>query len=385
MILFHGKRLSELTFECVRGELTDKEIAEGFFVDYKVDFPAKLQKYVASFANSHGGCIFIGVEEDEQKKTAKAFPGVENKGDLAEKVRNIIHSNTNPFPAMEICAIPLPTDATKAIIVIRIPASSTCPHICSDGRVYVRNLDASDPADPIKDRFSLDRLYDKAARQEEALESRLNRTVTYSKLKTWKDWDEQCAAPNVVCSVIVYPDGISDNSISILEPEEIEQAAHGGGGHGFFRDVTGGQAIVASQTEYDANGWAWWTAPEVVVVYEDGLIEFYEVTSGNSNCLAVGGFVNRASNVAIEHAHRLQKATGYVGCFVAEIHLFGMWNYAIQAAEWRRSRNCDHGMISLRFPLDAKAGMSKPDMMVEKNNLSQRIVERLYVETGGKT
>ena len=51
MDLFAGKALSQLTFEELRQELTSKEVAEGFYVDYKVDFPEKLHKYVASFAN----------------------------------------------------------------------------------------------------------------------------------------------------------------------------------------------------------------------------------------------------------------------------------------------------------------------------------------------
>ena len=50
-------------------ELADVEafcrtgVREGFILDFKLDFPSRLEKAVAAFANTYGGMILIGVDE----------------------------------------------------------------------------------------------------------------------------------------------------------------------------------------------------------------------------------------------------------------------------------------------------------------------------------
>ena len=54
-----------------------KETAEGWYVEYKRELvrARAIAKSVTSFANQYGGWLFIGVDENEERK-AGTFPGV---------------------------------------------------------------------------------------------------------------------------------------------------------------------------------------------------------------------------------------------------------------------------------------------------------------------
>jgi predicted HTH transcriptional regulator len=54
-------------------------VTEGLFVEYKgfEPTPLKVAKSVASFANSHGGVLFLGVQADGKTNLALSFPGID--------------------------------------------------------------------------------------------------------------------------------------------------------------------------------------------------------------------------------------------------------------------------------------------------------------------
>ncbi len=202
MKLFEGKALSSLTFDEVKNEVESRDLTEGWFVDWKVDFPKAFGKYVASFANTHGGYLFVGVEEDPATKKAKAFPGVPAQSDPQEKARNIIRDTVDPFPYFEKAAIEVP-DSGRVILIIYVPESTFPPHIYKNGRIYLRQLDASEPVE-LKERYTLDRLYDKQMQNAEALRTRIQQTIffrhVFAKLGPW---DARCAS--IRTTAILYP------------------------------------------------------------------------------------------------------------------------------------------------------------------------------------
>jgi predicted HTH transcriptional regulator len=62
--------LENLTIEqvadfCGMKALPDNRVKEGPRVDYKKEFPSDLGKDIASFANTSGGLVLIGIEEDQ--------------------------------------------------------------------------------------------------------------------------------------------------------------------------------------------------------------------------------------------------------------------------------------------------------------------------------
>ena len=62
---FGGKPLSKLGSDDLQG-LVDREVKEGWFVEYKRDWPgaAKVSRAIAALANSKGGWLFLGIEAD---------------------------------------------------------------------------------------------------------------------------------------------------------------------------------------------------------------------------------------------------------------------------------------------------------------------------------
>ena len=75
MISIFDKPLDLLEEEDLHRLITN-EIAEGLYVDYKVDFPADLPKVVASFANTFGGWLIIGADAANPGNLPSSFPGV---------------------------------------------------------------------------------------------------------------------------------------------------------------------------------------------------------------------------------------------------------------------------------------------------------------------
>lgn len=62
-----GKPLSEVTMQDVK-LFCDKQVREGINLDYKRDLTSKsLLKTMAAFANTRGGFILVGVDDQDDK------------------------------------------------------------------------------------------------------------------------------------------------------------------------------------------------------------------------------------------------------------------------------------------------------------------------------
>ena len=173
-----GKRLAEL-------EATDleklRQVSEGWYIEYKSALPTpnKVAKAVAAFANTYGGWLFIGIEEAQNRqRTAGGFPGLDATKIAGEdeRLRNSIAANIFPTPYFETKHIYGSTDATlppsRAVIVIFVPRSSETPHIHSDGRIYRRVGDQSDPKHEV-DPYQVQKLSARKADLESKVEERL--------------------------------------------------------------------------------------------------------------------------------------------------------------------------------------------------------------------
>src|SRR6266849_6417511 len=81
-------------------------LPEGAYLDYKEDFPKNLEKTIAAMANTLGGIILIGVEEDKQTtKPILPLKGIEFQRGLEERIMSIILTNITPpiFPEVVVC------------------------------------------------------------------------------------------------------------------------------------------------------------------------------------------------------------------------------------------------------------------------------------------
>ena len=82
---------------------------------------------VAALANTAGGVIIIGVEEDDQAR-ATAAPGVQLSDAEVGRMRQIIAPGVSPMPIVDILAIPDDADASSGFYVIAVPRSANGPH-----------------------------------------------------------------------------------------------------------------------------------------------------------------------------------------------------------------------------------------------------------------
>jgi len=140
------KPINKITFEDVE-RFCQEKIGENIRIEYKEKFPEnkKLAKEIASFANTHGGVILIGVAEKD-RKPIYPVKGIEYKEGFYEKITSICLKNIDPpvFPEVQVCQ---KKDNPKiAVIVIRVEESDLAPHWVENGtKVYIRAQAQNEP------------------------------------------------------------------------------------------------------------------------------------------------------------------------------------------------------------------------------------------------
>lgn len=166
------KPLNQILYSDLEG-LRESKVAEGFFVEYKSQMPSSrdLAKAMGSFANTHGGLLIIGVEDEPNTNVPVEFPGIDLSVSKNPKefVRNVALTGLHPTPMFASYVVLRPGDSKRAILIVEIPESFQTPHITSDGRIYRRTGEGSDPHKVELNPTILDALYQKKAARKEAL------------------------------------------------------------------------------------------------------------------------------------------------------------------------------------------------------------------------
>jgi hypothetical protein len=105
--------------------------AEGLRLDFKHQLISDLGKYVAAFANTAGGLIFLGVKADKLAKGKQnipsGLPGIDLGTDASARITATISSTVNPRPKFQIGQYVLPTSG-KSVIVIRVEEGDILPY-----------------------------------------------------------------------------------------------------------------------------------------------------------------------------------------------------------------------------------------------------------------
>ena len=159
-----------------------KEVAEGWYVEYKSEAPSpnNLARHLTAFANQHGGWLLIGIAERPEALTAGSFPGIPNYqiAETLTQLRTAAAHHSNPPVTFEhrvidgpIAALDL--QAGRSLIVVGIPESQDTPHVHSSGRIYRRQGDESDPK-PETDRHVLNLLWARRTKARADLEKFLS-------------------------------------------------------------------------------------------------------------------------------------------------------------------------------------------------------------------
>jgi hypothetical protein len=128
--------------------MVEIQVSESFDLDFKREHYGNadgdkraLAGDVAALANSAGGIIVLGIEEDEHAR-AVAAPGVTISDSEIRRIHQIAADKVAPVPVLEVLPAPDPADPGRGFLVIAVPRSPRAPHavLVNDGlRFPVRN------------------------------------------------------------------------------------------------------------------------------------------------------------------------------------------------------------------------------------------------------
>ena len=126
--------------------LINNEAEESVHLDFKAagslskddKKKAEIAKDVSAFANSDGGIIVYGIEEQEHKAHALSY--IDGHTYTKEWLEQVIQDNIQRrIEGLEIFPIRDNGDITKSIYIVKIPRSSNTPHMSADKCYYKRN------------------------------------------------------------------------------------------------------------------------------------------------------------------------------------------------------------------------------------------------------
>ncbi len=160
MININNKKWDVLTSSDIE-EFLDNLENENFFIELKSDkeSPNKLIKEISAFANTYGGYIFLGINDD------KTIGGCEEWDE--ERIHSVIHDSISPTPVFDIRTFVIDN---KILFVIKIEEGLFPPYITNRGQICQR---LSSGSYTIKDASTLSHLYQKHRDQLEKVKEKI--------------------------------------------------------------------------------------------------------------------------------------------------------------------------------------------------------------------
>jgi hypothetical protein len=153
------KPLAEITFDDVASFCdTTTGVSENQTLEYKggggLPSHRDIAKAASALANTFGGTLILGVDDDHLTGRPTGIPGVPAGRELEKQICSILLDNVFPplVPMPETRVVEFPDDPTRVVIVIRVAQSNATPHGTADKhgnqRVYVRTGSESRPTRP---------------------------------------------------------------------------------------------------------------------------------------------------------------------------------------------------------------------------------------------
>jgi len=286
---------------------------EAFTFDYKraefIDHPKNIAKHIASFANHHGGWLFIGVSADETTNEPHLPPeGVPPDKANTETIYSAAMSNLSPAPLLAVRLVGLA--GGNFVLAVQISESQDTPHIHKPtGRIFVRDGNVTDWVDHVRDRHELERLYERGERSRPAAERlaarrRFGHVLLEQLWKARRD-SSACGGCAVVYPFAVGPDLLCRlrGDLTAWETEPFARTMLGQLAHTERHDWQHGVTLAGRSALWDDGGRA-------LAVTNYGHVE----AAWLSESVADGGFFVRTQlREVLEFAHNQLRASGYLG------------------------------------------------------------------------
>jgi hypothetical protein len=163
-------------------------LEESVIFDAKREIPPKnidLAKDVSAFANTAGGTIVFGIDEDLSGRPTSPLP-FELKGQR-EKIDQIIRTSISEVPDYRITQIESQNDTSKGYLVLVIPPSERAPHMVvvkGDRRFYGRG----ETGNYVLSESEVARLYERRKVTSESILPILDSFIQKSPLKEHPDF-----------------------------------------------------------------------------------------------------------------------------------------------------------------------------------------------------
>lgn len=157
-----------------------ESIPEGPRLDYKREVPDRIERTISAMANSEGGLIVIGVDEERATRTPKLPPDGITLAGQAERVQakayQAIHE---PITALDFGTYPFP-DGKRGVLVVRVHPSERAPHAVDQGRTVLRRVGAQAMKEgrDLDDHMDVDRmgwLFERRTRNQRLIDAALAR------------------------------------------------------------------------------------------------------------------------------------------------------------------------------------------------------------------
>lgn len=199
-------KLSSIKYEHLT-QLQNEQIEEGYSVEYKSRWykkfiDGKLCQTISSFANSSGGWLFIGIEDDGSICEIN-----KEKHDFSQQIGNLLAAHVSPIPVFECRFIRKTVQHNSGVLVIHVFEGANPPYV-SKGTIYVRNGSNKTPINA--NRSDIDNLIGKSGSYKKMLNDLITNPIAGSTIKT------------PYCIVAMCNLKSTDNRILLKDIERIE-------------------------------------------------------------------------------------------------------------------------------------------------------------------
>ena len=165
------KGLSEVTWD----DLSQLSVLdEGYVLEFKREWTPSVQrkvpKIVASFANSRGGWLVVGISDEGHD----VCPVERREADFGQVIGELCRRHVSPAPPFDVRFLPDPADEGRGVVIVRVDEGDFPPYI-ADGVVEIREGSTSGPATG----SALVELYGKATGRRREIAEFCHRTVFY--------------------------------------------------------------------------------------------------------------------------------------------------------------------------------------------------------------